>query len=69
VLALAFLVMVGMTLAAEGLGVHVPKAVVYAAMGFSLGVELLNIRARSKRQAAAAHGTGAAHPGPSAPAA
>ena len=69
VLALAFLVMVGMTLAAGGLGVHVPKAVVYAAMGFSLGVELLNIRARSKRQAAAAHGTGAAHPGPSAPAA
>jgi predicted tellurium resistance membrane protein TerC len=53
VLALAFLVMVGMTLAAEAFGVHVPKAVIYAAMGFSLGVEMLNIRARSRRHAAA----------------
>ena len=52
VLALAFLVMVGMTLAAEAFDVHVPKMVIYAAMGFSLGVELLNIRARSKRRAA-----------------
>jgi len=51
VLALAFLVMVGMTLAAEAFDVHVPKAVIYAAIGFSLGVELLNIRARGKRQA------------------
>ena len=53
VLALAFLVMVGMTLAAEAFDVHVPKAVIYAAMGFSLGVELLNIRARARRRAAA----------------
>ena len=52
VLALAFLVMVGMTLAAEAFDVHVPKMVIYAAIGFSLGVELLNIRARSKRRAA-----------------
>jgi predicted tellurium resistance membrane protein TerC len=52
VLALAFLVMVGMALAAEAFDVHVPKAVIYAAMGFSLGVELLNIRARSRRPAA-----------------
>ena len=51
VLALAFLVMVGMTLAAEAFDVHVPKAVIYAAIGFSLGVELLNIRARARRQA------------------
>ena len=50
VLALAFLVMVGMTLSAEAFDVHVPKVVIYAAMGFSLGVELLNIRARSKRR-------------------
>jgi predicted tellurium resistance membrane protein TerC len=57
VLALAFLVMVGMTLAAEAFDVHVPKLVIYAAMGFSLGVELLNIRARAKRRAA---GTGTA---------
>jgi predicted tellurium resistance membrane protein TerC len=56
VLALAFLVMVGMALAAEAFDVHVSKMAIYAAMGFSLGVELLNIRARSKRRAA---GTGA----------
>ena len=49
VLALAFLVMVGMALAAEAFGVHVPKAMIYGAIGFSLGVELLNIRARRKR--------------------
>jgi len=54
VLALAFLVMVGMTLAAEAFGVHVPKLVIYAAMGFSLAVELLNIRARGRREAARA---------------
>ena len=52
VLALAFLVMVGMTLAAEAFDVHVPKMVIYAAIGFSLAVELLNIRARGRRQAA-----------------
>ena len=57
VLALAFLVMVGMTLAAEAFDVHVPKMVIYAAMGFSLGVELLNIRARARRRAAGG-GTG-----------
>jgi len=56
VLALAFLAMVGMTLAAEAFGVHVPKVVIYAAMGFSLAVELLNIRARGRRQAALADG-------------
>jgi len=50
VLALSFLVMVGMTLAAESFGVHVPKGVIYAAMGFSLAVELLNIRARARRR-------------------
>ena len=53
VLALAFLVMVGMTLVAEAFQVHVPKAVIYAAMGFSLVVELLNIRARSHAPAVA----------------
>ena len=52
VLALAFLVIVGMTLVAEAFDVHVPKPVIYAAMGFALGVELLNIRARAKRGAA-----------------
>ena len=54
VLALAFLVMVGMTLTAEAFDVHVPKGYIYAAMAFSLAVEALNIRARGKRVAAAA---------------
>lgn len=49
VLALAFLTMVGTLLIAEAFDVHVPKAYVYTAMLFSLGVEALNIRARSKR--------------------
>lgn len=50
VLALAFLVMVGMTLTAEAFDIHVPKGFIYSAMAFSLAVEALNIRARSKRQ-------------------
>lgn len=54
VLALAFLTMVGTLLIAEAFDVHVPKAYVYVAMLFSLGVEALNIRARSKRKALAA---------------
>jgi predicted tellurium resistance membrane protein TerC len=51
VLALAFLVMVGMALTAEAFDAHVPKGYIYAAMAFSLAVEALNIRARGKRQA------------------
>ena len=54
VLALAFLVMVGMLLTAEAFDVHVPTAYVYTAMAFSMGVEMLNIRARKKRQEALA---------------
>ena len=52
VLALAFLTMVGTLLIAEAFDVHVPKGYVYVAMLFSLGVEALNIRARTKRLAA-----------------
>ena len=51
VLALAFLTMVGTLLVAEAFDVHMPKGYVYTAMLFSLGVEALNIRARSKRLA------------------
>jgi predicted tellurium resistance membrane protein TerC len=50
-LALGFLLMIGMTLIADGMGYHVPKGYIYAAMAFSLLVEALNIRARAKRQA------------------
>jgi predicted tellurium resistance membrane protein TerC len=47
-LALAFLVAVGVVLIAEGFGHHVPKGYVYSAMAFSLVVELLNIRMRKR---------------------
>lgn len=53
ILALAFLVMVGMALTAEAFDQEVPKGYLYAAMAFSLAVEALNIRARSKHQALA----------------
>ena len=46
VLALAFLVLVGVALTAEAFDVHLPKGYIYAAMAFSLVVEMLNIRAR-----------------------
>jgi predicted tellurium resistance membrane protein TerC len=54
-LALGFLLMIGMTLIADGMGFHVPRGYIYAAMGFSALVELLNMlarRARRKKQAA-----------------
>jgi predicted tellurium resistance membrane protein TerC len=47
-LALSFLVVVGVVLIAEGFGHHVPKGYVYFAMAFSLGVEMLNIRMRKR---------------------
>ena len=49
-LALGFLLMIGITLIAEGFGAHVPKGYVYAAMAFSAGVEMLNMMARRARQ-------------------
>ena len=48
-LALSFLLLIGMTLIAEGLDQHIPKGYVYFAMGFSLLVEVLNLKARAKR--------------------
>jgi predicted tellurium resistance membrane protein TerC len=47
-LALAFLLLIGVMLVAEGLHQHVPKGYIYFAMAFSLGVELLNLRLRAK---------------------
>ncbi len=49
-LALAFLLMIGMTLVAEGFGAHVPKGYIYSAMAFSALVEALNMRARDVRK-------------------
>jgi len=51
-LALSFLILVGVALIAEGWDYHIPKGYIYFAMAFSVGVEMLNIRVRSKRQRA-----------------
>lgn len=48
ILALSFLIMVGVTLIIEGFDVHVPKGYIYFAMAFSVAVEMLNLRMRSK---------------------
>jgi predicted tellurium resistance membrane protein TerC len=48
-LALAFLLMIGMTLIAEGMGFHVPKGYIYTAMAFSAAVEFLNMLARNRK--------------------
>jgi len=55
-LALAFLVMIGLVLIADGFGVHIPKGYVYAAMAFSGGVETLNIISRNRRAKARTKG-------------
>lgn len=57
-LALGFLLMIGMTLIADGLGFHVPKGYVYAAMGFSALVEALNMLSRRARARKAAEAAG-----------
>ena len=53
ILALAFLILIGVILVADGLGQHVPKGYIYFAMAFSLGVELLNIRYHRRPRARA----------------
>jgi predicted tellurium resistance membrane protein TerC len=55
ILALAFLLLIGVMLVAEGFGQHVSKGYVYFAMAFSLLVELLNLRYRKKRKAVTLH--------------
>jgi predicted tellurium resistance membrane protein TerC len=47
-LALSFLVLIGTNLVAEGIGQHIPKGYTYFAMAFSVIVEMLNIRVRSR---------------------
>ena len=49
-LALAFLLLIGMVLVADGFGHHISRGYIYFAMGFSIFVELLNIKSRSKRE-------------------
>ena len=48
ILALAFLILIGVVLVADGLGEHLSKGYVYFSMAFSLGVELLNMRYRRR---------------------
>ncbi len=48
ILALSFLLLIGTTLIAEGMGFHIPKGYVYFAMAFSFGVEMLNLKLRKK---------------------
>ena len=55
-LALSFLLLIGMTLVAEGMGQHFPKAYVYFAMGFSIFVEMLNLRIKAKAPPVHLHG-------------
>jgi predicted tellurium resistance membrane protein TerC len=46
VLALSFLLLIGVSLVADGLGLHIPKGYIYFAMGFSVFVEMINLRVR-----------------------
>lgn len=55
-LALSFLVMIGLVLLADGFGTHIPKGYIYAAMGFSAFVEALNIVGRRNRERRAQKG-------------
>lgn len=48
ILALSFLLLIGFSLVAEGLGQHIPKGYIYFAMGFSVFVEMINLRIRGK---------------------
>jgi predicted tellurium resistance membrane protein TerC len=55
VLALSFLLLIGCSLVAEGFGVHIPKGYVYFAMGFSVFVEVINLRASKKGKVVQLH--------------
>ena len=55
ILALSFLLLIGVMLVAEGMGQHVGKGYIYFAMAFSLGVELLNMRLRKKSEPVVLH--------------
>ena len=54
VLALSFLLLIGVNLIGDGLGFHIPKGYTYFAMGFSVFVEMLNLKVRRRKLAAAA---------------
>ena len=54
-LALSFLILIGVALVGEGMGLHIPKGYIYFAMAFSVVVELLNLRLRKRRQPVSLH--------------
>ncbi|HEU4616632.1 MAG TPA: TerC family protein [Gammaproteobacteria bacterium] len=54
-LALSFLILIGVALIAEGVELHIPKGYIYFAMGFSVAVEMLNLRLRSRRELVRLH--------------
>jgi len=56
VLALSFLLLIGMSLVADGMGQHIPKGYIYFAMGFSVFVEMINLRAHPRREPVLLHG-------------
>ncbi|HEX6898855.1 MAG TPA: TerC family protein [Thermoanaerobaculia bacterium] len=66
-LALSFLLLIGMALVADGLGQHIPKGYIYFAMGFSVFVEMLNLWVRKKSEPVHLHSP-YEEPEPSAPA-
>ena len=49
-LALSFLLLIGVSLIAEGFGQHIPKGYIYFAMGFSVFVEMINLRVRARTE-------------------
>src|SRR6185436_14364306 len=55
VLALSFLLLIGVSLIADGFGAHIPKGYIYFAMGFSVFVEMINLRASKKGKAVKLH--------------
>jgi predicted tellurium resistance membrane protein TerC len=52
VLALSFLMLIGMSLVAEGSGFHLPRGYIYSAMAFSALVEMFNIRVKNRKRRA-----------------
>jgi len=62
ILALSFLLLIGVTLVADGLGTEINKGYIYFAMGFALAVEVVNLRARAKAKKRTKKETDGEHP-------
>jgi len=67
ILALSFLILIGVMLVAEGMGQHIGKGYIYFAMAFSLSVEVLNLRLRKKAAPLVLHNRFEDEPGPGSP--